>query len=178
MLTWWTATLVGGVALAVASHGPLPPAIQAALFKKVFHYDEPLKNKTAAELTVLVLPGRDEAAAAMLVQAFMGLGLSAQVTTGEAVAATLTKGTVVYFSEGSLSKKVQDACVEKGVLTISGLGEYARRGDVSIAVGLEGKGGGKGGGKGRPQLIVHLPRLQAERHALHGWVLGLAEVIK
>ncbi|MBN1302615.1 MAG: YfiR family protein [Melioribacteraceae bacterium] len=138
----------------------IPANLQAALFKKIFAFNNTLKSKGSAEVAVLTGSG----SGGDVVAAFKDAGISVKEVSGSNVPGDVD---VVYVMPGVASPKSQTA--GKGVLSISGVGSYAEKGDVAIGIGVEG---------GKPKIIIHFAQLKAEGQEISADLLKIAKVIQ
>lgn len=131
----------------------VPTNLQAALFKKIFSFDKTLAG--GAEVAVIG-PSSDG-----IVSAFKAAGINAKASDN------LAGANVVYVMPGAPSPKDQTGA--KSILSISGDASYAESGKVAIALGIEG---------GKPQIIIHMGQLKAEKHEFSPELLKIAKVIQ
>jgi protein TonB len=155
----------GGVALAQAVASP---AVQAATFGKIFGFDRSLER---GKLRILVLndqpSGKD--AAVSLQQAFTAAGLPAEVSTAAAAKGRLNASTVAYLMPGTVTPQVLEEAAAAHTLTIAGDPALAEQGKVSVGLGMRGD---------KPDIVVHMERVQAEGHEFAAQLLSFARVIR
>jgi hypothetical protein len=80
----------------------------------------------------------------------------------------MTAGTVLYLFPDAPAE-LRALAVKRKVLCISGFPALVLAGQASIGVDKK--------PDGKPQILVHLPRLKAEGHELSADVLRLARVV-
>lgn len=137
----------------------VPAKLQAALFKKIFSFDNTLKSK-GIDIAILTTDG----SGGEVESNFKAAGLKVSVVTGNSVP---SGATVAYVMPGVSSPKSE--CASKKVLSVSGVTSYVESGDVAIGLGVEG---------GKPKIIIHHNQLMAEGHEIAGGLLNIAKVIK
>ncbi len=156
--------------LGAASGEEMPVAVeeQGALFKKVLAYDRTLAGDEHVELLV-VYAGEPTGAIGDIVWAFQEAGFVSSTTRDTDLPDAIERVSVVYFAPGVDVSRSSALCAEKGVLTISGVPERAEKGDVAIGIGVR---------DDRPEIVVHLGRLEAEGHEFSSELLRLSRVIR
>ena len=146
----------------------VPPKLQAAIFQKIFTYDHALAGNTRL---LVVFPDKTPGQRDEIVRAFQDNGIKAAVVKLSALKEALAganAANVVYLLPGSASDEVNQLCISRKALPISGDAVQAEAGTVAVAVGaLEGK----------PKIFVHLGLLKASQHELAPDLLKLAKVI-
>jgi len=161
-------TFVLGLAAFVhAGEMPVPPELQAALFKKIFDYDRSLS--AGDSVVVLVVHGSDDSVAGSVASAFRGGGINAEVVPVAQLENRIATASVVYVTPGTDAEALESLCTEHGVLSVSGVPELAVRGHVAVGIGTHDQ---------KPEILVHLKRVKAERHELAAELLNLARVIR
>lgn len=159
--------LLGGATPARAADEamPVPAKFQAVLFKRIFAYERQLKSQPK----VRVLLASDSDAARELLRELEAVGLGAQLLSpADARSELAPPGTVVYFFPETPAA-LRKLALERQVLCISGYPSLVLAGQASIGVDKK--------ADGKPQILVHLPRLKAEGHELSSDVLRLARVV-
>ena len=154
-----------GPALA-ADEMPVPAKFQAVLFKRIFAYERVLKAEPQVRV-LLAGTGNTEAARA-LQQEFEAVGIPAAQVPAAKVAAELGAGTVLFLFPDSPAS-LRELALKRKVLCISGFPALVLAGNASIGVDKK--------ADGKPQILVHLPRLKAEGHELSADLLRLARVV-
>ncbi len=136
-----------------AQEMPVPVAVQARYFKKVFVYDKTIPKDGIKLLVVYgdATPGdvKDE-----IVDAFNTIGIKATAAKGSQIATAGAGVNVVYFAPGGDLKAVKEFCKSNGILSISGLPNLANNGDVSIAINAV---------NDAPKVVVNPDRLKTEK---------------
>jgi hypothetical protein len=130
---------------------PVPIAVQARFFKKVFVYDKTVPRENIAIAIVY-----SEASADVkddIIEAFGSIGIKAIGVKGGQLA-SLSNVNVVYYAPGADLRAVKDYCRINGVLSITGLPNLARNGDISIALDVVNEA---------PKVIVNPDRLKTEK---------------
>jgi hypothetical protein len=168
--------VLSGVALALsvflswpsrAQDQTMPPALQVALFRKIFPYD----NRLAPPFKILIVYVNDFAAMASEIQKRFEKLEQAAETASVADFSRKSKGAnVVYVLSSTPVAAVKAFCLERHVLSVSPFPSLAEQGEVSIAVGV------KQGGQ--PEIVVHLARSKSEGQDLQMPLLSLARVIR
>ena len=138
----------------------VPANLQAALFKKIFMFDNTLSSKGNYEVAVLTGAGSGDE----IVTAFKAAGMNAKSYSGNQIP---DGAAVIYIMPGVTAPKQQSA--SKGVLSISGVTSNVESGNVAIGLGIEGS---------KPKIIVHMGQLKAENHEVSANLLKLAKVIQ
>ena len=144
--------LLGAITTNISAQD-VPANLQAALFKKIFSFDKTLTG--GAEVAVIGSSSEG------IVSAFKAAGINAKSSDN------LAGANVVYVMPGAPSPKDQTGA--KGILSISGDASYAESGKVAIGLGIEG---------GKPQIIIHMGQLKAEKHEFSPELLKIAKVIQ
>ena len=152
----------------VSTASELPFRVQAELFRKIFEYDRTLSRNNWSLLIVYTEKGN--AGVSDLVSAFRSAGISASAAPSATALGKTTGTSVVYFFPEAGTDSLRAVCASLGILTISGTSSLARNGGVSVAVGLR--------PDSRPEIVVNLPRVKAERHDLASGLLSLAEIVR
>lgn len=165
----WALSILAGSA-GIADPMPVPVELQAALFKKIFDYDRTLQSQPQVRVLVLYpTPAEEPQTSRDLVAAFDQHGVSATALPANELASRIEEAAVVYLLPGVDPAFVEPLCLEKGILSVSGLPELAETGSVAIGIGSRDQ---------KPKVLIHLRRVKAERHELAAGLLSLAEVIR
>jgi hypothetical protein len=150
----------------MAEEMPVPPGMQASLFKKIFGYDK--KLSTLTELKIVVAYAEASAASKdELVKAFQDVGISAIALKADQVAANLGDTSAVYIASGAAS--AESVCRKNHILSITGIPSLVENGTAAIGLGVV---------EGKPKILVHLGKLRAEGHEVSAKLLQLARVIE
>jgi hypothetical protein len=139
------------VITSIAQEMPVPIAVQARFFKKVFGYD---KTVPRDNISIVIVYG--EASADIrndIVEAFSSIGIKANAVKAGQLS-SLSNVHVVYYAPGADLRAVKEYCRSNGVLSITGLPNLARNGDISIALDAI---------NDAPKVIVNSERLKTER---------------
>lgn len=163
MLTAHIATGIVIFGLAIAPSATIPAKLQAALFKKIFHYDSKLKGKVKG-LKILVVGNGSAFVSAFKARGFQATGVSVEEVSG------LGSYDVVYFMPGVSPHAFSRELKSKKVLSLSGDPNQARSGAVSISLGIK--------SNNKPLIIINLKRSMSEGHEFSSQLLALAEVVK
>lgn len=156
------------VSSALADSMLVPAKTQAAILTKMLAYDKALQSKPGVKF-LLIGSERDPGLAEELVGAFKALGVIVIATKTDELAGKANDSTIVYMMTGIASTVVKRLCAERRVLSVSGYPGLAENGDVSVAIGLR--------PDGKPQIVVHLGRLEAEGHQFSPDLLKLAKIV-
>jgi hypothetical protein len=141
----------------------LPFPLQAALLRKIAHYDPALARAPAR---VVVVAGRLSAPAAhALAQAFRDAGLAAEVADAEHLRAPDAPALLYAFPDVP-GTELRDACRAGPALCVSGEAALAERGAVPVAL--------RAREDGRPEIVVNLEVLRADGRTLDSGLLRLA----
>lgn len=146
----------------------IPVKLQAALFRKILSYDKVLKGKS--DKLVVALVGESSKQAQETSDAFESVGFKVVSISADKLEQAASSFDVLYINSDSTIGIYKELCEQKGLLTITGNARLVEKGHVSI--GLETKD------DGRPQIVINLKRLQAEKHELQSELLTLAKVIR
>lgn len=161
--------LVASASVATAAPA-IPPKLQAALYKRILAYDKTLTAKGVTKATITVIHADSGAAPDGLVSALSSAGFSVR-TFGASQAATALNDThVAYIMDGVPVSAFKTIAATKKVLTISSTADMVEAGDTAVGLGLK--------SDGRPQIIVHMQRLQDEGHSLAANLMSLARIIR
>jgi hypothetical protein len=158
--------VISSVGLGVAQDMPVPPELQAAIFKKIFTYDRTLQAKPRWAVLV-VFNASSAPLKAQIVKAFYEAGVQTSEARADQAESAISDAAVVYLAPGV--DQLKDLCRKHGVLSITGVPSIVERGGASVGLGLA---------DGKPRIIVHLQQLKAEGHDLSANLLQLAKVIQ
>jgi TonB family protein len=158
------------VVAALAQTAPVPPALQATTFDKIFDFDRALGDR--AKLKVWLVHdsaggGRDAAVA--LQGAFSAAAIAAEPVALPAAAARFQGGTVAYLLPGAATPELLEAAAAAKVLTISGDAALAVQGKVSVGLALRGD---------KAEIVVNLDRVAQEGHDFSAQLLKFARVVR
>jgi hypothetical protein len=169
-IVWLTGVLLSIFCFAAgttnAGEMPVPPDMQASLFKKIFGYDK--KLSTLSEYKIVVAYA--DASAAVkdeVVKAFQGVGISARALKADQLAGNLGDAAAVYIAAGAVS--ASSVCQKNQILSITGFPSLVESGTAAIGLGIA---------EGKPKILVHLGILKAEGHEVSAKLLQLAKVIE
>ncbi len=110
---------------------PVPVSVQARFFRKVFAYNKSLPKEG---VKVVVVYGdatgdvKDE-----VVEAFEALGMKASAAKSGQLASVGVGANVIYLAPGGDLRTVKEFCKNNGILSITGMPNLVRNGDISIA---------------------------------------------
>jgi hypothetical protein len=145
----------------------MPPALQVALFRKIFPYN----NGLSAPFKVLIVYTSEFSALADEVQGrFVKLGQPCESASVADFSSRSNGVRVVYVIARAVPAVVQAFCVREHVFSVSPFPALAERGEVSVAVGLK--------EDRKSEIIVNLGRVKAEGQSLPMSLLSLARVIR
>lgn len=150
-----------------AQEMPVPPNLQAALFKKIFDYDRTLP--AGGSVRVAVVHGGDGSVAGVVASAFSDGGIDAIVVFQSDLPGQIEEFSVVYVTPGTDATSIAALCAAHGVLSVSGLPELAVQGEVAVGIGIH---------EQKPEILVNLKRVKIEGHELAAELLNLARVIR
>lgn len=164
--TW----LVAGSALAQGP-GPVPPALQAATFEKIFAFDRTLGDR--ARLKVLLVYGHDPEAdgketAEILQRAFLAASIAAEPVPLVNAVGRLQPGVVVYLLAGAATPELLKAAAGAHVLTIAGEAGLVEQGKASVGLGARGE---------KAEIVVNLDRVAQEGHDFSAQLLKFARLV-
>jgi hypothetical protein len=131
---------------------PVPVPVQVRFFRKVFAYNKSIPKEG---VKVIVVYGdatgetKDE-----VVEAFESLGMKASAVKGGQLASAGAGAHVVYLAPGGDMRAVKEFCKNNGVLSITGMPNLARNGDISISLDAV---------NDAPKVIVNPDRLKLEK---------------
>ena len=159
--------------LKAAERMPVDRDRQSSMFQRIFSYDKLLRNSPKIVILV-VATARDSSDAQEMAAAFREQGMYPAIVTVDGLTddltATLTPlSTVMYLMPEIDYMSAQAFAVERGFLSISGLPSLVLSGHVSVSVDRNG---------GRIEIVVNIPRLNAEGHELSAELLKLARIIR
>jgi hypothetical protein len=147
---------------------PVPINLQVEIIKRMFTYDKTMV-KEAKPLVFVVHQDGGAVRHDDVVKAFEAVGLVSVAVRLEDLTSQIQTPSAVYLLPGIESSAVSGYCTEKRVLSISGVPELAENGSVAVSIGED---------DSRPQIIVHMKRLQDEGHSFSAQLLKLARVIQ
>ncbi|MCU0427277.1 MAG: hypothetical protein MUF71_16810 [Candidatus Kapabacteria bacterium] len=137
----------------LAQEMPVPVAVQARYFKKVFVYDKTIP-KDGIKLLVVYGDATPSDVKDEIIDAFNSIGIKTTAAKGAQIATAGAGVNVVYFAPGGDLKAVKEFCKSNGILSISGLPNLANNGDVSIAINAV---------NDAPKVVVNPDRLKTEK---------------
>ena len=166
-------TMLAPAASLLAEEMPVDSEQQCTMFKRIFAYDNHLRDSENIVVLVVAqtIDGSDVTA---VTAAFRATGMYPAAITIDSFTADLTatlspRSTVVYVMPGVDYDAIDAFAASQGFLSVSGLPSLVESGKVSVSVDMA---------AGRPQVVVNIPRLTAEGHELSSELLRLARVIR
>jgi hypothetical protein len=147
---------------------PVPINLQVEIIKRMFSYDKAVAHE-ARPVVFVVHQEEGPMKPDEVVKAFEVVGLVSIAVRRDALASQVQTPSAVYLVPGVDPSTVRQYCTEKRALSISGIPELAESGSVAVSIGEE---------NSRPQIIVHMKRLQDEGHSFSAQLLRLARVIQ
>lgn len=145
---------------------PVPPEMQASLFKKIFGYDK--KLSALSEFKIIV--AYSEASAGMkdeVVKAFQGVGITAKALKADQLAGNLGDASAIYITAGAIA--AESVCQKNQILSITGIPLLVENGSAAIGLAVV---------ESKPKILVHMGKLKAEGHEVSAKLLQLAKVIE
>ena len=151
-----------------AEEMPIPANLQAAMFQKILAFDKTLAE--TEELTILMVYS-EKAPKVMeeLKSEFEKMKINVATVELEKLSTKIEGVSALYVLPNVKTDAIKKLCIEKSILSISGVPELAEEGEVSVALGIE---------NDKPKIIVNLEQVKAEGHQLSADLLKLAKIIK
>jgi hypothetical protein len=151
----------------IAGNEALPPALQVALFTKIFPYNKSLPSS----FKILIVYTSEFAALAEEVQKnFDKAAQAAELCPVAEFSRRSNRASLIYVIANAVPSSVQTFCAREHVFSVSPVAALAERGEVSVAVGLK--------QDHKSEIIVHLNRSKMEGQELLMPLLSLARVIR
>ncbi len=141
---------------------PVPANLQGALFKKIFNYNKTLQAKGIK----LVIVYTDAAIKDEVVEGFKQFGLFPTAVSFNNIEKEIGNFNVAYITPGCGSTKL--ITDNNKVFSISGLSSLAEKGEVSVAIGVEG---------GKPKIIINKKKLDSEGQEVSADLLKVAKIL-
>ncbi len=147
------------LALVIATQGlsaqdmPVPIPVQARFFKKVFGYDKTIP-KDGIKVVIVFGDATPADVKDDLVDAFNSMGMKASAAKAPQLATVGVGANVIYLAPGGDLRAVKEFCKTNGILSISGIPNQTRNGDISIALDVV---------NDAPKVVVNPDRLKTER---------------
>jgi hypothetical protein len=160
-----TFVLSGLLLTARAQDMPVPPELQAAIFKKVFSYDKTIQG--GEPRMIVAFTDASAGIKDQVVKAFKDSGVTVTAVKADQLSGAVSGINVVYIAPGVSG--VKQLCQKNGILSITGLPSLVESGEVSVGLSVL---------DNKPKIIVHLRQLKAEGHELSANLLQLAKVIQ
>jgi hypothetical protein len=161
------AFLLLGTSPSVAANEAVPPALQVALFSKIFPYN---KSLPPSFKILIVYTGEFAASAEEVRKGFDKAARTVELCPMAEYLRRSSKASVVYVMANAVPPAMQALCIREHIFSVSPLAALAERGEVSVAVGLK--------QDGKSEIIVHLNRSKMEGQELLMPLLSLARVIR
>lgn len=141
---------------------PVPVKLQVAMFKKIFNYNATLQSK-GVKLAVVYGDAdiKDE-----LIDGFKQFGLFPTAVNVNDIEKQIANYSVVYVTPGCGSLKL--VTDKYKVFSISGVASLAEKGEVSIAIGVEG---------GKPKILVNKKKIESEGQELSPDLFKIAKIL-
>lgn len=111
---------------------PVPIGVQARFFRKIFAYNKSIP-KEGVKIVVVYGDGTGEIKDE-ITEAFEALGMKANAVKGGQLASAGVGAHVVYLAPGGDMRTVKEFCKNNGILSITGMPNLVRNGDISIAL--------------------------------------------
>jgi hypothetical protein len=131
---------------------PIPIPVQARFFRKVFAYNKSIPKEGVK--IVIVYGDASNDIKDEIVEAFESMGMKASAVKSPQLATAGVGANVIYLAPGGDLRTVKEFCKNNGILSISGLPNHARNGDVSISLDAV---------NDAPKVIVNPDRLKLEK---------------
>jgi hypothetical protein len=145
-------TLFFSAEYCTAQDMPIPVPVQVRFFKKVFVYNKSIP-KDGIKI-VIVYGDASNDIKDDIVEAFETMGMKASAVKSPQLATAGIGAHVIYLAPGGDVRTVREFCKANGILSISGLPNHARNGDVSISLDAV---------NDSPKVIVNPDRLKIEK---------------
>jgi hypothetical protein len=162
--------LAGAAVATAAEEMPVPPAVQAAMFSKIFPFVRTLDRQEVHIVIVYAPEQKSDRAGAVgaLRQGFHDVGLDAEGIGADELPHSIGKAKVAYLFPGATTPAVLDAIASAKVLSISGAPSLAEGGAVSIAIGARAN---------KPEILVNPQRLKVEGQEISSQLMPMARVV-
>ena len=116
----------------MAQDMPIPIPVQARFFRKVFSYNKSIP-KDGVKI-VIVYGDASNDFKDDIVEAFESMGMKASAVKSAQLATAGVGAHVIYLAPGGDMRTVREFCKNNGILSISGLPNHVRNGDISISL--------------------------------------------
>ena len=159
------AILCGSVGSIQAQEIPVPVKLHVVLLKKVFTLSKNLQGKQIKILIVFTdasVAVKDEA-----LKNFNAIGLTATSCKVGQVAQEIEGMDAVYIAPGAVA--AEKICVEKGVLSITGMPSLTETGRITVAIGME---------AGKPKVFFNVSHAKAEKQEFISDLYKVAKVFQ
>ena len=161
--------VAAGAPVRTAPDDLLEPAVQASLLRRVVAYDPGLSGGEAVR--VLVVHGRLSAPrAAELALALTAAGFVASALEVDEAERVASARVVVWVMPDAASDAVKRLTTTRSWLSVCGEGATTLSGGAALALRRR--------EDGRPEILLHLGRLKAEKHAFLSSLVEMAKVIR
>ncbi len=153
---------IGISANSVQKFRPVPPKVQAVIFKKVLTYSKNLKN---GNLKIYVLVDNSAVKKDTLVESFSQLGISVIEIKMEKLTQAEKSSVLYVFSS---NKKVHEYCTQNNILCLSGDPEDVLNSKAAISLFAE---------NNKPKIIINSTVLAEQEHEFSSDLLKLARIV-
>jgi TonB family protein len=160
------------IAAPAAAQAPVPPALQAQTFDKIFAFDRALGDRSRVKVLLVHPEGAGGATATTLQRAFGAAGIVAEPVALPAAIERLrapAPGLVVYLLPGTATPELLAAAATARALTIAGEAAMAEQGKASIGLALRGD---------KAEIVVNFDRVEREGHDFSAQLLQFARVVR
>jgi hypothetical protein len=157
--------LCSNITSSLAQEMPVPVKLHVVLLKKVFTLS---KNHQGKQIKILIVftdastAVKDEA-----LKNFNAIGLSATACKIGQVAQEIEGVDAVYIAPGAVA--AEKICVEKGILSITGIPSFTETGKITIAIGME---------AGKPKVFFSASHAKAEKQEFISDLYKVAKVFQ
>lgn len=153
---------------ASAEEMPVPPDLQVALFKKIFLFDNMLKDKEEIKVFIVYDGASVPEIAEELKKEFEQGDITPIIVEVEELENEAEAFSVVYILPDVEIEFVREICIKKSLLSISGDSDLGEEGEISVAVGEHNE---------KPKIMINMNLVAEEGHEFSADILKLAKVI-
>jgi len=155
---------LGSVVTVQAQDMPVPPELQAAIFRKIFEHDRNLAVGTSPRLLIAFSADYSQLKN-RLVRAFEGVGIKPSAEPDDHIM-NISQVDVLYLA--TQRKSFRQLCEQNSVLSITGFPSLVENGEVAIGLTAT---------ENKPKIVIHRKQLKAEGHELANTLLQLAKLV-